>query len=259
MHEFFLDLSLPAGLLLFSLIIVVYGVSVYLLSHLLVKGLIRKHHEKVGRVLFRVSASLLALILSISFANQRVNYFKVANSLETEAAKFVALYMDLNIYGTAESENIRTKIRQYIKEVSRKNWEYLFDDPANSKEFSLFKEIYRDVYLLTPESEMQESLKESMVEDVQSLADLIQVQLYSTRPESNNLFYTTILGILICMFLLSIYKPDRLTLAMATGYTAFLGLVLYFILMMTSPLEGPLQIRGEPFNLLAEIIENQND
>lgn len=259
MHEFFLDLSLPAGLLLFTLIIVVYGVSVYLLSHQLVKGLLQKHHEKVGRVLFRVSASLLALILSISFANQRVNYYKVANSLETEAAKFVALNMDLDLYDTTESENIRSKIRQYITEMSKNNWEYLFNDPVNSKEFSLFKEIYRDVYLLTPDSQMQESLKESMVEDIQSLADLIQVQLYSTRPESNNLFYTTILGILICMFLLSIYKPDRLTLAMATGYTAFLGVVLYFIIMMTSPLEGPLQIKGEPFNLLAEIIENQND
>ena len=257
MHDFLLELSLPAGLLLFTLIIVVYGVTIYLVSHQLIKGLIQKQHERVGRVLFRVSASLLALILSISFANQRVTYFKIANSLETEASKFVTLHMDLKMYGTPESDNIRAKIRNYITQVSQNNWEYLFDDPLHSKEFSLFKDIYRDVYLLTPESEVQEGLKESMIDDVQSLADLIQVQLYSTRPESNNLFYTTILGILICMSLLAIYKPDRLTLLMATGYTAFLGVVLYFILMMTSPLEGPLQIRAEPFRLLAEIIENQ--
>ena len=164
--------------------------------------------------------------------------------------------MDLGIFDTEEAQQIRGKIREYVGEVSKDGWEYLFTEPFNSEEFKLFKEIYKGIYQLEASSPLQVLVKESLVSDSQKVADLIQVRLYSTRPESNNLIYTTIFGILICMSLFSIYPPDRLSVLMASGYLAFLGVVLYFILMMTTPLEGPMQIRASPFDLLEETFEN---
>ena len=257
MHEFLLRSGLFVGVFTFTLVTVVYGLTIYYVSHRLFQNWIEKSHERVGRVLFRVSASLLALILSISFANQRINYFKLIDSIELEASKIVQIHMDLDILGTQEAKRVQGKIRSYVNALSDGEWDNLFEDPYRLQEFELLTEIYQNLYELKVETEPQQHLKNSMISDAQQVFDLIQIRLYSTMPESNNLMYTTVFGILVCMVLLGIYRPDRLTLIMAGAYLAFLGVVLYFVLLMTTPLEGPLKLEAKPFELLQEIIEQR--
>lgn len=87
----------------------------------------------------------------------------------------------------------------------------------------------------------------------------IQICLYSTMTVPNNLIYTTVFGILAFMMLLAVYRPDQLTLLLVGWYLAFLGVVLYFVLLMTNPLEGPLKVKAKPFQLLNDIIEQRYD
>ena len=50
---------------------------------------IQKEREKVGRLLFRVSAGLIALLVSLSYANERVRQSKIIDSMEEEASLLV--------------------------------------------------------------------------------------------------------------------------------------------------------------------------
>lgn len=255
MIDFLIDHSLTQGLGVFIVATILFSLIIYLFSNYLFKGKIKKKHETVGRTLFRVAASLLSLILSITFANQRVSYFQIKNSMVAEASVMVDLKMDLDLYDTKEALDIQPKILKYVLFISEDGWKSLHEDPFKSRPFEMFKEINLDINQLEANSHLQERLKERMLDDIDLVSDYIQVRLYSSREESNPLIHTSVFGLAGIMILFAVFPPDRLTIGFLFIYVAFVGIILYFILMMGNPLKGPLQIEPGPFILLKETIE----
>ena len=255
MFEFLLNISLGVGLLIFVPISVSFGLSIYLIFHYIIKSKLRKNHQNMGRMLFRVAASLLSLILSLTFANQRVNYFKLKSSLETEASLLFDIKVDLDLFDTKEAYEIQTKLKDYVFFIAEDGWKSLYENPFNSRPFVLFREIYLDIDHLESKTPLQERLKENLLDDIDLMSDYLQVRLYSIKPESNHLIYTSIFGLLVNMILFAIYPPDKITIGFLSLYVAFLSVVFYFILMMSTPLRGPLQIEPAPFLMLKETIE----
>ena len=70
MLEFILKLSFWQGLFLTTSSIALIGIAVILLVKKYVGPRLKKQHEKVGRLLFRVIAGLIALLISLSYANR---------------------------------------------------------------------------------------------------------------------------------------------------------------------------------------------
>ncbi len=258
MIDLFNELPFFIGLPIFMILVAVLAAIIYLVSNNLVRNHIKKEHERVGRILFRTSASLLALILSLTFANQRVEYFKIKNGLEIEAAKLVDVYRDLDLYETTEAESLIDELKLYIKITVENGWTSIEKDAFSSKEVLQFMKIYKRIHSLQAENEMQVRLRNNMLSDIDDISDYMQIRLYTALEEPRELLYTSIFGILVVMVLFSVYTPDKLNIFFVTMYNLFLGLVLYFIIMMGNPLKGPLQIKAKPFQLLAEtIIKNE--
>ena len=255
MIDFLIDLSLMRGLVIFIISIILFSLIIYLTFNFLIKDKIKKKHETVGRILFRVAASLLSLILSITFANQRVNYFQLKSSMVAEASVMVDLKMDIDLFDTKEALGIQRKIRDYVLYISEDGWKSVHEDPFKSRPFEIFREINLDINNLETNTPLQERLKESMLDDIDKVSDYIQIRLYSSREKSNPLIYTSVFGLAGIMILFSVFPPDRLTIGFLFIYVAFIAIILYFILMMGNPLKGPLQIEPGPFLLLKETIE----
>jgi len=258
MIDILYNLSLVTGLVLFSSMTILFSFAVYLIVHYLIKNNLKKDHERVGRTLFRVAASLLALILSITFANQRVSYFKLKTTIEAEASKLVDIHIDLDLINTEESILIQKKVRDYIITISEDGWLTLYQDPFKSRQFVQFLEIYEDINRLEFKNEFEQGLKQNLKSDIDEVSDFLQARVYSTRAESNHLIYTSFFGLTIIMILFAVYPPDKITVGFLAVYIAFIGVVLYFILMMSNPLKGPLQIEPGPFIILKETIEANN-
>jgi hypothetical protein len=62
------------------------GIFVILVVKRYVTPHLKKQHEKVGRLLFRVGAGLIALLVSLSYVNERVAQGKIIDALEEEAS-----------------------------------------------------------------------------------------------------------------------------------------------------------------------------
>jgi len=256
MIDYFLNAGLLPGLVMLVVATISYSLIVYLSTFYIFKAHLQKKHEKIGRILFRVTASLLALILSISFANQRVVFFNIQSSIEAEAAAIVDLKVDLDFFDTDEAHTIREELINYIMHISNDGWKSLEDDPFRSESFNKFLDIYSGIINLEAKTPVQERLKGNLLNDVDKLSDFLQVRLYTSRQKSSPLVYISIIGLAISMILFIVYPPDRITIAFLSLYVAFIGIVLYFILMMSNPLKGPLQIEPGPFLLLQETIES---
>jgi hypothetical protein len=258
MIDLLYNLSLKAGLPLFLVITILFSFAVYLIVHYLIKNDIKKNHERVGRILFRVAASLLALILSITFANQRVSYFKLKTAIEAEASKLVDIHIDLGLIDTEKTKLLQVKVRDYVMTISEDGWLTLYEDPFKSRQFVQFLEIYEEINRLEVKNEFEKEMKQNLKSDIDEVSDFLQARVYSTRAESNHLIYTSFFGLTVIMILFAVYPPDKITVVFLASYISFIGIVLYFILMMSNPLKGPLQIEPGPFLMLKETIESNS-
>jgi hypothetical protein len=250
--DFFFKWPIEYSLSAFLFVALTASALIYLISHRLIRSQLSKAHERTGRVLFRTTASLLALLLSFTFANQRVNYYKIKDSLELEASQLVDIWLDLQLYNTSEAEEIQEKLRHYIRSIlheelpSEQN--ILFTPSA-----AIYMNLYVKISDLKPENEKQNQLKVNLLADIDEVSDFMQVRGYRSRPQPHNLIYIAGFGFVVSCILFAVYKPDRIAISFFSLYNAFVAIVLYFIIMMNNPMIGPMKLENEPFRMIIEI------
>ena len=229
------------------------NILIYLATHWSIRGMLAKSHERTGRVLFRTTASLLALLLSFTFANQRVNHYKIKDSLEAEAAKLVDIMVDLWLYNTDEAKDIQEKIRHYITSMLKEDKGPENVNPLLSGPVFIFISINNSILNLSVTNEKQAQLKSNLLADIDEVSDYMQIRSYRLKPEPIYLIYLATFGFIVSSILFSVYRPDKISIAFFTLYNAFVALVLYFIIMMNNPMIGPFKITNEPFKTVIEL------
>ena len=253
-----LSLPLAVGIILFSLCIVLLGLILYLLTYFYyAKSRLNKKHERVGRVLFKSSAGLMALLLSFNFALQQGDHNKIKSSLELQAAKLVNLHIDLRLFDSLEATAIQEKLRAYISVVIEEGWKPITENPLLSETYLMFNEIYEDIHNLEPANDFQSDLKNKMLSNVEIGNESLQIRIYQSKPEVPFLIYVAIMGFAITAILFSVYDPDNISVPFFSLYSIFIGIVMYFILLLNNPFSGPMQIVSEPFQILQEAIETK--
>jgi len=256
MRDLLVNTGFGLGLMMFVVGTIAFCLIIYLAFYYLIRKRLNAENKNVGVFLFRFAAALLAFILSITFANQRVNYFRVQTSVEKELSNLVDVLVDLRLYDTEASLLIHEDIREYITFIAEDSWESIRKDPFMSKPILMIGDINREINHLEALTPVQERLRQKMINKMDHAIDSIQSKIYSSGSDSNHLIYTSIFGLAVLMLLFAVYPPDLLTLGFLSLYVAFIAVVLYFILMMSNPLEGPLQLDPGPFKLLKETFEN---
>ena len=251
--EFFFEWPLYKSLSAFLFVALFSSLIIYFLAHSAIKSRLSKPHERTGRVLFRTTASLLALLLSFTFANQRVNYYKIQDSLESEASQLVDIWLDLQLYGTQEALDLQEKVNHYIRSILHDELNYNEEKSLFGPPLGIFINLYNSISELEPETSKQAQLKQNLLTDIDEVSDFMQVRNYRSRAEPLVLIYIATFGFVVSSILFAVYKPDRISITFFTLYNAFVAIVLYFIIMMNNPLIGPLKIQNEPFKMINEI------
>jgi len=160
MTEILTNTSFGAGLLIWVALIIAFCLLIYIAFHYLIRVYLKEEHKSIAVFLFRFSAGLLAFILSISFANQRLNYSRLQSSIEKEAAKLVDIHLDLKLFDTEASKLIQVKVRSYILLIAENGWTAFNEDPFASEPILLFRDIYQDINYLETNTPLQERLKQ---------------------------------------------------------------------------------------------------
>jgi len=255
MKDFFINQNFEIGLLIFIILTIGFCLIVYFSFHYLIRKRIETETIQTGDVFFRYTAGILAFILSITYANQRINYHKLKTSIEIEAAKLVEIHLDLNVYNTEESRLIQVKIRDYISFTAEDKWQSIQNDPYFSEPIRRCRDIYQDISKLETETPIQNRLIGKMLSNMDQVMNALQSKIFSTSLSSKHLIYTSFFGLIGLMLLFSVNSPSLLKIVFLSTYLAFIGVIIYFIIMMDNPLKGPLQIDSSPFILLQETIE----
>ncbi len=248
-----LDLPVWSSLLILVLFTVITGVIIIVITHKLIKGRLTKQHERVGRLLFRVTASLLALLVSLSYANEKVNYDKVANSLEEEAALIAGVMLKLKVHRTPMAEDIREGLIEYVEFTIADGFEAVVNNPYYSKMWGTMIRLNIIARELGDETDKQARLKATIIEDIDQITRTLQIRFYSTKFHLPYLTYILCFGLLISWMFYGVYDLNRVSIIFISLYNTLLAVLMYFVIMLGSPMMGPLKVEPSSFMILKEM------
>jgi hypothetical protein len=250
--DYFITSGLYEGITAMIVLITVPGIAIYYFARKVLRNSIKKQHERVGRLLFRVSASLIALLISLSFANENIAYNKVVDSMEIEASLIASIFSKLNMYEDPEANKLRADLQEYVNLLIKDNWNNTKSNPYFSNVSQSLINTIRKAYDLPVNNDKQERLKFEILEDFNQIMTAAQVRVYSTSFHLPFLIYILLFGMVVIWFFYSVYEYNLLSVLFLSLYNLFIAVVLYFVIMLGNPLAGPLKIEPEPFRILNE-------
>ena len=249
----FLELSIWNGVLIMVMATVIPGIIFIYIVRKMVKPGLTKEHERIGRLLFRVSASLLALLVSLSYANEKINYDKVANSLEAEAALIANAIIKLKIHRTPLAEEVREGLMDYVQFTIDDGFEDVVHNPYYSKMWATMVRLNIFSQELATDTEKQRQLKASILQDIDEISSTLQVRFFTTKFRLPYLTYILAFGIVIAWCFFSVYRLDTISVVFISLYNTFLAVLMYFVVMMGNPMMGPLKVDPSSFITLKEM------
>lgn len=238
------------GLLIVISIFVVSGLLIVTQVKKRIDHKITKQHEKVGRILFRVTAGLIALLISLSYANERMKQYKIVDSMETEASILVNIAIKLKILNSKESELIKQEMIFYVESTIEEQWENVEANPFFSETSKHIVKATKLAYSLPDNDEFKYQIKHDIIGELNEVSKLMQVRIYSQNTMTPYLIYILCIGLIFVWVFYTVYNLDVISLSFLSMYNIFIAILIYFIFMLSNPLVGPLKIEPDSFIIL---------
>ena len=248
--EFLLDLPFYLGMLITVFFISTMCLIVVKLTQQLIGRKLTKQHEKIGRLLFRVTAGLIALLLSLSYANEKVRLNKIVDSMEVEASTIVTVSMRLNHFDSDESKAALMHIMNYVELTINDDWKVIEKDPFFSKITQSLRKAYEQILLMPTENEAEANTKEMILRDLNEIIKLTQIRIYSQTASTPYLIYILLIGLTFMWIFFTVYKVDFVSVLFLTLYNTLIAVLIYFVFSLSNPLIGPLKVKPESFILV---------
>lgn len=248
--DFLLRIPIWLGLLIVIITTTIPGLIVVIQAKKYLINKITRQHEKVGRIMFRVTAGLIALLISLSYANERMNQKKIIDSLENEASLIVNITLGLNLYDIKETNVIEKKIIDYVNYTIDDHWENISKNPYFSDATEILREINALIYDLPVASKNHEIIKLNLIKEINEVNKLMQIRIYSRYATTPYLVYILFLGLLFMWIFFTVYKLDFIALLFLSLYNILISVLIYFVFMLSNPLVGPLKIEADSFSII---------
>jgi hypothetical protein len=91
-----------------------------------------------------------------------------------------------------------------------------------------------------------------VIADVDKVANFRVARLQQSRENPPFVLSVVFVGYLITMVYFGVYRPRRAFVALLSLYTAFVGIVIYLILLMGSPFDGAAILDSSPLQFILE-------
>ncbi|MDN3644314.1 DUF4239 domain-containing protein [Lutimonas halocynthiae] len=241
--EILLELPLLLGLFITVLSISLAGILVAVISKNLIANRFSKQHERIGRLLFRVVAGLIALLVSLSYANERVRQSKIINSMEEEASIIVNLSMRLHHFESVEAKNALEEIVEYVDLTINDDWKNVSENPYFSKATQSLVKANSFVLNMPVSNETERFEKQMIISLLNDIIKLTQIRVYSQHVTTPHLIYILLCGLTIMWIFFSVYKLDSISLSFLSLYNILIAILIFFIFSLRNPFMGPLKIK----------------
>ena len=245
--------SLPwwLGGMLSSVLAIVLGLSVYLATHYSFGRNFDARTEDLAINLFRIVATLLSLLLSLTFADLREGISEVRHSVEAEASALSNTLRDLEAFDDAAAAPAKTQLMMYLESAVEEEWDQLRDGQVSTRTMVLFGNAKQAIYDLEPRTSQQEKVHSRLIADISSVNSTRASRLVHRGGSGRLLFlYVALVGFASTTALLCTYPPRPKSLIFIAIYCGFFGVLIQIILELGHFYEGLAAVTPEPLEFL---------
>jgi len=241
--EKLLELPLYMGMLITIASISFSGIIVTIVAKKLIANRMTRQHERIGRLLFRVVAGLIALLVSLSYANERVRQTKIIDSMEEEASMIINLSMRLKHFEAEEAKDAYKKIVNYVELTIKDNWENVDDNPFFSPITQSLIEANYLVLQIPAKDDTTKIEKQMILNDLDDLIKLTQIRVYSHHVTTPYLIYILLCGLAFMWIFFAVYEINVISLSFLTLYNILIAVLIFFVFSYRNPFIGPLKVK----------------
>jgi len=241
--EKILELPLLIGLLITASSVSLAGIIIVSISKKLIKNSITKQHGRIGRLLFRVVAGLIALLVSLSYANEKIRQNKIVDSMEEEASMIINLSMRLKHFEGEEAADAYKKIVNYVELTISDDWENVDDNPFFSRITQSLIEANYIILQIPVTNDIEKFEKEMILNDLNELIKLTQIRAYSHHVTTPYLIYILLFGLTFMWIFFAVYEINVISLSFLTLYNILIAVLIFFVFSFGNPFIGPLKIK----------------
>ena len=251
--------SSVVSLLIFVFGMVFIGLIAYLIGYRLFGTSADSNTKEVATILFRAVGVLLGLMLSLNFANVRLEFVKIQDSVEQEAEEIGELAGDFKRFGSEAATILHEKLIDYVKIVINEEWPQLAKGSESQAAHKLFYEIEDGILALKPESQYQQDLRNRLLKDIDELTDYRLARVFSGNVSLKWFLIVVLIGFFMSSFLLCVNPLRLTTLIFISCYSSFIGIVLYSIVALNQPYQGFIQVSVKPFKTVYQSLTLEPD
>lgn len=252
MLDFLTSLPTWLGTLLSMLAATLAGHGVHRVSHRLLSRFPSQDLEAPIARLFIVVGTLVSLMLSLAFAEVIVGVRKVEGAIQREAVAIADALGTLRQFDDEGTRPMRRDILAYTRSVSEEEWSALAADSLGERTSELRDRVERDIMTLEAKTPYEERLLAVLLADIDTISDARLERYEGSLSEPPIYINVVFFGFLITMACFGIYRPSPPLTVLVTFYTMFVGLVLFLIVSLSDPFQGPFRLEPLSFQRVYE-------
>lgn len=231
------------------------GFSVYLMAHGTLGKRANERSADLAINMFRILATLLSLLLSLTFADVSEGVRGVRQAIELETAELGNVLRNLDAFDSDEAKAISNKLIDYIESVVNGEWRALKHGNLDVETMTLFGEVKVAIFGLQASSPQQELILGQLITDVDALNETRAGRLIYRGAHGTPAFlFVALFGFVWTAALLGTYPPRNGAMVFLGLYFSFFGLVVYLILGLGYYFTGIGAVSPEPLQYLAELV-----
>lgn len=255
MLEWIVALPPAVGAILSGSFAIFIGFFVYLGAHATIGTRTDDRSADLAINMFRILATLLSLLLSLTFADVSEGVRKVRQGVELETAELGNVLRNLEAFDSNEAREISDKLIKYIESVVSSEWKALSQGDLHVETVRLFGDAKLAIFELEASSVKQELILGQLISDIDALNETRAGRLiYRGAHGAPAFLIVAIVGFVWTAILLGTYPPRSGAVIFLSIYFSFFGLVVYLILGLGSYFNGIGAVSPEPLRYLADLV-----
>lgn len=228
--------------------------GVYFLGRRITRNWAAEEWSSQAKLMISLVSGLHVLILALVFAQELIVYTELETETAREANAVADVYFDSARYGEIARVKIQEPLREYVRLILSTEWPNLGTVkrlPAET--WSKWDDVYQAILDLEPQGARQTSLRDHMLEQIQSVAEFRVGRESHAADSMTPLFWAAaVMGVVFIAIGFHIYRPNRHSLTMLSIFAAYTGIVLYFIYAFSNPYSPPARFEPGAFERLQE-------
>jgi len=210
-----------------------------------------------GAAVLQSALVLYGLVAALTAVTVWQRHEAVSNTVSNEATAISSLWRDLGGYPQRERDAMRNALRGYTEQIIREAWPLQQQGKIPVRGVKMTDDLQVLLFAFEPATEGQKILHGETLGAFNRLAQArrLRVDAVSTALPAV-IWFVLLPGAMGCLLLAVLYAVEdaRLHAILLIALAGFLAMVLFVIVSLDRPFQGPMAIRPESYQLVLDML-----